>query len=153
MHTRTCMCGALFDLRAAPLHSKHPCIVSGGGGPLLSVLQIYSEGRILSFSCAFAGWTSCYCWCIAVYLVFRHPRRTLHPAEQFSFSQFQSRTQLVLLSIFQRSGGSIVPAKILGPSEHGAAYWTITYECSGTVVTHDCAPIAQMSVVHVPTTP
>ena len=42
---------------------------------------------------------------------------------------------------FQSSGGSIVPAKILGPSEGGANYRTITYERSGSVVTHDCAPI------------
>ena len=42
---------------------------------------------------------------------------------------------------FQHSGGSIVPAKILGPSERGADYRTITYERSGTVVTHDCARI------------
>ena len=31
-------------------------------------------------------------------------------------------------------------AKILGPSECGAHYRSITYECSGIVVTHDCAP-------------
>ena len=49
---------------------------------------------------------------------------------------------------FQRSGGSIiVPAKILGPAERGADHWSITHECSGIVVTHDCAPKAQMSVL------
>ena len=44
-----------------PLHSNHPCVVSGGARePSLSVLQIYSEGRVLSFSCASAGWTRWY---------------------------------------------------------------------------------------------
>ena len=42
-------------------------------------------------------------------------------------------------------GGGIVPAKILGPSECGADYR------SSTMVMHDCAPIARMSVVRVPT--
>ena len=37
-------------------------------------------------------------------------------------------------------------AKILGPSEHGAEYRSITYEWYGSMVTHDCAPIAQMSL-------
>ena len=47
---------------------------------------------------------------------------------------------------FQRSGDSVVLAKILGPSERGADYRSITYEDSGTVVAHDCAPIARMSL-------
>ena len=34
---------------------------------------------------------------------------------------------------FQRSRGSIVLAKILGPSERGAGYLSITYVRSGTV--------------------
>jgi hypothetical protein len=34
---------------------------------------------------------------------------------------------------FKRSGGSVVPAKILGPSERSVDYRTITYECFGTV--------------------
>ena len=33
--------------------------------------------------------------------------------------------------ISQRSDGSIVSAKILGPSERGAHYWSITNERSG----------------------
>ena len=53
----------------------------------------------------------------------------------------------------QRSRASVVPAKILGPSERGADYQTITYERSGTVVTHDCSPIAWMSIIRVPTPP
>ena len=51
---------------------------------------------------------------------------------------------------FQPSGGSIVPAKILTPSERGADRRTITYEHSGTVVRHDCAG---MSVVPTPPRP
>ena len=43
-----------------------------------------------------------------------------------------------------------MPAKILGTSERGADYRTITYERSGTVVMHDCAPIARMFVVPTP---
>ena len=44
---------------------------------------------------------------------------------------------------FQRLDGSIVCAKILGPSERGADYQPITHECTGTIVTHDCAPVAR----------
>ena len=47
-------------------------------------------------------------------------------------------TQLVL-SISNIQGGAVL-AKILGSSERGVDYWSITYECSGTAVTHDCAP-------------
>ena len=54
---------------------------------------------------------------------------------------------------FKHSGGSIVPAKILGPSEGGVDYRTITYERSGTVVAHDCAPTARMSVFRMLTPP
>ena len=64
---------------------------------------------MLSFSCAFAGWTRWYRWCIAVYLrslASKALHRTLYHAEHFSVSQFQpwmlitlTRTQLVLLSI------------------------------------------------------
>ena len=43
---------------------------------------------------------------------------------------------------FQCFGGTVVPANILGPSERGADYRSVTYERCGTVVTHDCAPIA-----------
>ena len=42
---------------------------------------------------------------------------------------------------FKRSEGTVVLAKILGPSECGAEYWSITYEWPGSVVTHDCASI------------
>ena len=48
---------------------------------------------------------------------------------------------------FPPSGGSVVLAKIPGPSECGTVYQSITYERSGTVVTHDCAPTARMSVL------
>ena len=37
--------------------------------PSLSVLQVYSEGLIVRFSRAFAGWTRWYPWCIAVYFI------------------------------------------------------------------------------------
>ena len=57
----------------------------------------------------FAGWTSWYYWCIAVYFRFLAPKalhRTPCHGEHFSVSQFQpwmlivlTRTQLVLLSI------------------------------------------------------
>ena len=46
---------------------------------------------------------------------------------------------------FKRSEGTLVLAKILGPSERGAEYWSITYERSGSMVMHNCPPIAQMS--------
>eukprot|EP00670_Eutreptiella_braarudii_P028952 CAMPEP_0174377884 /NCGR_PEP_ID=MMETSP0811_2-20130205/121715_1 /TAXON_ID=73025 ORGANISM="Eutreptiella gymnastica-like, Strain CCMP1594" /NCGR_SAMPLE_ID=MMETSP0811_2 /ASSEMBLY_ACC=CAM_ASM_000667 /LENGTH=168 /DNA_ID=CAMNT_0015529983 /DNA_START=639 /DNA_END=1144 /DNA_ORIENTATION=+ len=42
----------------------------------------------------------------------------------------------------------MMPAKVLGPSEGGADSRTITYERSGTVVTHDCAPFS--TAVHCP---
>ena len=42
---------------------------------------------------------------------------------------------------FQHSEGSAVLAEFLGPSERGADYRSITFQCSGTVVTHTCAPI------------
>ena len=82
---------------------------NGGKGTVTFRLQSYSEGRILNFSCAFAGWTRWYYWCIAVYLTLLASEalhRTLYHAEHLSFSQFQpsmlvilTRTQLVLLSI------------------------------------------------------
>ena len=52
---------------------------------------------------------------------------------------------------FQRSDGSIVSAKILGASERSADYPSFTYECSGTVVTNDRAPLARRSFPHVRT--
>ena len=54
---------------------------------------------------------------------------------------------------FQRSDGNIVPAKILAPSERGADCRSIAHEHSGTVVTHDCAPVARMSFLCVWTPP
>jgi hypothetical protein len=42
---------------------------------------------------------------------------------------------------FQRSGVSIVPAKILGPSERVADYQTITYERSSIVMMHDAGTL------------
>ena len=47
------------------------------GKPSLSVLQIYLEGWILSFSCVFAVWTRWCCWCIAVF--FLHPSHSTVP--------------------------------------------------------------------------
>ena len=47
---------------------------------------------------------------------------------------------------FKRFGGTTASANILVPSERGVDYRTITYERSGTVATHDCAPIARMSM-------
>jgi hypothetical protein len=73
-----------------------------------------------------------------------------------SFSQFQPRMSIILalLSISNVQGADLcLPRKILGPSERGADYRSITYECSGTVVTHDCAPIARISLIHVQTPP
>ena len=64
-----------------------------------------------------------------------------------------THTQLVFPTCFQRSGGSIVPAAILRPSECGADCWTLIYERSGTMVPHDCAPVARMSIACVPTPP
>ena len=54
---------------------------------------------------------------------------------------------------FQCSDGTIVSAKILGPSKR-ANYRSITYERSSTVVTHVCAPVAPMCFlcVRTPTT-
>ena len=52
----------------------------------------------------------------------------------------------------KRSEGTAVLAKIVGPSEHGAEYRSITYERSGCVVTHGCAPMARMSLPSPPTT-
>ena len=83
-----------------PMHSKCPCIVSGGARqPSLSVLQIYSERRILSLSCAFAGWTRWYCLCIAVYFRFLASKAlhcTLYHAEHLSFSQCQPWMLIIL---------------------------------------------------------
>ena len=53
---------------------------------------------------------------------------------------------------FQRAWGSVVLAKILGSSQRGVDYRSITYERSGAVVTHDCAPIAWILCVNIPTT-
>jgi hypothetical protein len=73
-----------------------------------------------------------------------------------SFSQFQpwmlsilTHTHLYthgMVVNFKRSEGTIVLAKILGPSERGAEDRSITYERSGSMVMHDCAPIAHMSL-------
>ena len=68
-----------------PLYGNRPCIVFLGGASL-SVLQIYSEGWILSSSCAFAGWTRWYRWCIAVYFRFFASKAlhcTLYDADHF----------------------------------------------------------------------
>ena len=44
---------------------------------------------------------------------------------------------------FKRSEGTVLLAKILGPSERGAEYRSITYERSGSMVTHstDVSPL------------
>ena len=95
---------------------------------------------MLRFSCVFVGWTRYCCWCIAVY---------------FKFLAWKALHSPCIMHVvdFQRSDGSIVFAKILGPSERGADYRSITYERSGTVVTHDCAPVARMSFLRVRTPP
>ena len=56
----------LFDFTLLVSCSAFLCIVIEGGAkePSFSVLQIYSEGRILSFPCVFTGWTWWYYWCI-----------------------------------------------------------------------------------------
>ena len=50
--------------------------------------------------------------------------------------------------IFSQSDGTFVLAQIQGPSEHGADNQTTTYERSGDLVTHDCAPVVCMSLLH-----
>jgi hypothetical protein len=113
-----------------PLHSTCPCIVGGGARePLLSVLQIYSEGQILSFSCEFAGWTRWYYWCIAVYFRFLASKalhRTLYHPEHFSVPQFQpwmlimlTRTQLVLLSTSNLLGAVLCLPRLCLPQGLG----------------------------------
>jgi len=104
------------------------------GEPSLSVLQIYA-GWILSFSGVFAGWPRWYYWCIAVHFRFLASKAlhcTLYHGEHFSVSQFQAMNvdhvdmhPVVQVVNFQCSGGSIVPATILGPSERGVDYRTI----------------------------
>ena len=47
---------------------------------------------------------------------------------------------------FKRSEGTVVLAKILGPSERGIEYRSITYARSASMVTHDYAPMARMSL-------
>ena len=63
-----------------------------------------------------------------------------------------TRTLLVLLSI-SNVQTAVLSAKILGPWERGADYQSITYERSGTVVMHDCDPVAWMSFLRVQTPP
>ena len=96
--------------------------------------------------CVFAGWTRWYYWCIAVccrFLVSKALHCTLYHAEHFSFSHFQPSMLIILTRTPQLPISNVlstVPAKILGPSERGADYRSITHERSGSVVTHDCAP-------------
>ena len=82
-----------------PLHSNRPCIVIGGGGvrePPLSVLQLSSEGRILSFSYAFAGWTRWYYRCIAVHFRFLASRATpLYPVSCRTLQFFASSAMAI----------------------------------------------------------
>ena len=80
---------------------------------------------MLSFSCAFAGWTRWFYWCIAVYFRFLASMAlhcTLYHAEHFSFSQFQpwmliiwTRTQLVLLSISNLLGAVLCLPRLCSP--------------------------------------
>ena len=114
------------------------------------------------FSCVFAGWTGGIVGALLCTSISGIQGTPLHPVSCRTLQFFAiSAIDVDYIDMypagavvnFQRSGGSIVPGKILGLSERSADYRTITYECSGTVVTHDCAPIAQMSVVRVPTTP
>ena len=102
-------------------------------------------------------------WCIAVYfkfLAWKAPHCTLYHAENLVF--FSILAMIVddidtyfpsAVVNFQRLDGSLVSAKIVGPSKCSTDNWSITYECSGTVVTHECAPIAQMSFLRVRTPP
>ena len=109
-----------------PSYSNRPCMVTGGARePSLFVLQIYSEGWVLSFSCAFAGCTRWYCWCFAVYFRFLASQAlhcVLYHAEHFHFSQFQplmliilTHTHLVLLSISNVLGAVECLPRILAP--------------------------------------
>ena len=84
------------------LYSNRPCIVTRGTrGTSLSVLQGYSEGSILSFSCAFAGWPGSYYWCITVYFRFLDPRHS--PFQPWMLIVFTC-THLVLLPILNVPG-------------------------------------------------
>ena len=84
---------------------------------------------MLSFSCAFAGWTRWYYWCIAVYFRFLASKAlhyTLYHAEHFSILQIQpwmlmiwTHTQLVCCQ-FPTFWGQFVPAKILLATGAGA---------------------------------
>ena len=149
------------------LHSNHPCIVSGGGGGgdgtvtfRFANLLRRSDTELLL----------CICWLDKVVLLvvlctsdFWHPRPSTVPCimqntsvlaiSAMDVDQIDTYPAGAVVN-FKRSGGSFVPAKILGRSKRGVDDRTITYERSGTVVMHDCAPIAQMmSVVCVPTPP
>ena len=56
---------------------------------------------------------------------------------------------------FQHSGVCNVPIKILDPSEHVADDQSIIFHRLGTMVMHDCAPVAGMSILlcaDIPTT-
>ena len=52
---------------------------------------------------------------------------------------------------FKCSEDTAVLAKILGPSERGAEYRSITYERSGSMVTHESQVLSRKKVV--PSTP
>ena len=108
------------------------------------------------------GWTRFYSWWIAVNLKFL-ASKALHCTCIIQNTEFFAVSVMDVDHIdtypastvvnFQRSGGSGVLAKILGPSERGADNQSITYEHSGTLVMHDCAPMARMSLLRVRTPP
>ena len=87
-----------------PLHTNRPCNSKRGGGchgggVSLSVLQMYTEGRILGFSRAFAGRTRWPYWCSAVCLrsvASKALHCTLDHADHFSVSQLQPRMLIIL---------------------------------------------------------
>ena len=111
-----------------------PCIVSGGATePSLSFLQIYREGRILSFSCAFAGWTRSYCWCIAFFQIFSIQATPLYPASCrtlwfFAISAMDFEAKCLPQGLEPPAKPPVKPA----PKAAKPCAKTLTQECSQT---------------------
>ena len=111
-----------------PLHSNHPGIVSKGArDPSLSVLQIYSEGRILLAKVVLLV----HCCVLQISCIQGTPLYSvLYRKLQFfavsalDVDHIDTYPARAVVN-FKRSGGSTVPAKILGPSERGVDDRTI----------------------------
>ena len=116
----------------------------------------------MSFSCPSARWKRGYYWCIAVYFRFLASKAlycTLYQAEHFSFSLFQPWILIILTctQLEQLSIPNVLGAVLCLPRfwAHQSAVLTTgpSHMSAYSVVTHDCASIAWMSVVRVPTSP